>query len=224
MRENLTRHAHDVDVAALGTAVAASRLETFASHLDGSYPATLLKTANAYYVEKKTMAFSSMALLGGVAYADLPQVRLLQTGSFQEDAAVDWSLKRGEGSRRVYDFFAALSNLAGGLDAAGGLRPDTSNGRRIALAQRRTKDGRRLVAVINLSHVGLANYAFGVDAASGYRVVLNGDAAAFGGSGVLEKRLGSGVLHADGPAMDGKDASLMLPYLGPYATVVLEQQ
>jgi hypothetical protein len=172
------------------------------------------------------MAFSSVALLGGAAYLDVPQVRLLQTGSFKDEPAVDWSRKGAEGARHVYDYFAALSTLAGGLGGDGReVWTDTTGGHRITLVTRRSADGaRRYVAVVNLSHVGLANYPLGVEPARSYRVVLNADANVYGGSGVLEKRLGSGILAADGPAMGGKDASVTIPYLGPYATVVLQRQ
>jgi 1,4-alpha-glucan branching enzyme len=73
-----------------------------------------------------------------------------------------------------------------------------------------------------MSHVAIANYKFGVNATGAYKVVLDSDLKAYGGTGELKKRLPMDVVMAEGAAMHGKTTSLSLPYLAPYATVVLE--
>lgn len=197
----------------------------------GKYLATLLNSGSWYYVERKTTAFGALTMLSSSAYLDMPQMRLLQEGSFNDNSAVEWGLKDIESQKNVYTYFADLSKLVRdqpafafhNYDADIENHVDTEDGRRIISVRRKDNaTGKTFFGIINLSHVGTANYKFGVNATGAFKMALDSDAKAYGGTGELAKRLQSGVILANGPAMHGKSASVVLPYLAPYAAVVLE--
>jgi 1,4-alpha-glucan branching enzyme len=194
----------------------------------GQYIASLLGADGPYYVEKKTMAFGSVAMLSGAAYLDMPQMRLLQEGNFNENPAVDWTLMRRDREKRVYGYFAELSKLFAREDAFAvqhlgasvDNHVDSSEGYRVVSFER--SDGQRTwLAIVNLGHVGINHYQVGTDAHGTYRLAIDSDSRRFGGSGELENRLGTGILVADGVALHGKQYSVSLPYLAPYATVLI---
>jgi 1,4-alpha-glucan branching enzyme len=194
----------------------------------GQYIASLLFADGPYYVEKKTMAFGSVAMLSGAAYLDMPQMRLLQEGNFDENPAVDWALMRRDRQKRVYSYFAELSKLFAResafafqhLGATIENHVDSSEGYRVVSFER--SDGQRTwLAIVNLGHVGINHYQVGTDAQGTYRLAIDSDSRRFGGSGELENRLGTGILVADGVALHGKQVSLSVPYLAPYATVLI---
>jgi 1,4-alpha-glucan branching enzyme len=196
----------------------------------GSYPASLLGGGGWYYVERKTVAYSSLSLLASSAFLDLPQARLLQEGSFNDDSAVDWSLLKHDSQRRAWDWFADLSKTVKDEPAFAfpAFAPsvenhtDSSFGWRIvSLLRKDPKTGRRFVALVNLGHVGISNYKFGLDEGGTLRLALDSDAPRYGGTGELQKRLPTGVLHADGEPLHGKATSVQVPYLAPYGVVLL---
>jgi 1,4-alpha-glucan branching enzyme len=194
----------------------------------GKYVATLLNGGGWYYVEKKTMAFASLAMLSTSAYLDMPQLRLLQEGSFNDNSAIDWELRKHDSQKQVYAYFAAVSKLMRGdrAFAFANFRADTENhvdegGKVISLMRRDSQTGRRYYVLINLSHVGYSNYRFGVDYEGDLKVVIDSDAKQFGGSGELAQRLPDGLLRAGGPGGHGKSSSVSVPYLAPYGTVIL---
>lgn len=199
----------------------------------GSYLGSLLNGGGWYYVEKKTMAFGSLAMLASAAYLDMPQMRLLQEGSFNDRSAVDWDLKRLDSQKAVYSYFADLSVFVRDHAAFAfqNYGPDIENhvdageGRRVISLRREDKaTGKVELIVINLGHVASTNYAVGVQGGGIFRIAIDSDSNKYGGGGELEKRLPSGILNADGPSQHGKDKSLSLPYLPAYGVVVLEKQ
>jgi 1,4-alpha-glucan branching enzyme len=201
----------------------------------GSYVATLLKNAHQdwFYVEKKTMAYGAAAMLSSSAYLDMPQMRLLQEGTFTDNSAVDWSLLGHKSQQQVYAFFADLSqavqtrpafafhNLHENIEN----HVDTFSGWRIVSFMRRdAATGKKLYAVVNFGHVGVSGYQFGVDASGDFKLVINSDAKKYGGSGEFEKRSPSGSIAAGGDGRHGKSHTMTLPYLAPYSALLLEQQ
>ena len=196
----------------------------------GAYLGSLLGGSGDYYVERKTMAFASLTMLASSAYLDMPQLRLLQEGTFDANPAVDWNLKRQESQGRSWHYFADLATFvqrqaafaAVNLDGDIENHIDTTEGRRIVSLRRvDKKTGKVILAIVNLGHVALSNYGVGVDAVGTYRVAIDGDDRQYGGTGELEKRLPLAAVDADGSPLHGKAHSLTLPFLGAYSAVVL---
>lgn len=247
VKDNLLKSTQDIDMGRLRTVIRgpwewkeAPRVQYVTNHDEaanrrdgatGAYVATLLDGGGWYYVEKKTMAFGGLSMISASAYLDMPQMRLLQTGSFNDQSAVEWGLKSQDSQRQVYKYFADLSRAIRdqaafafhNFDANVENHVDTEDGRRIISIRRKDRStGKTYYGIVNLSHVGLSNYRFGVAATGSFRLTIDSDAKAYGGSGELQKRLTSGILPADGPALHGKEHSLSLPYLAPYAAVLIE--
>jgi 1,4-alpha-glucan branching enzyme len=197
----------------------------------GFYPATLLRGGSWFHAEKKTIAFGSVTMLSGTAYLDMPQMRLLQEGSFNSNAAVDWSLTKHDSQRKVFNYFAALSNYykSNPAFAFKNYHPnienhtDAANGHRvISLYRFDRQTNKQIYALINLGHQSYTNYSFGVHQQGPYKIVLNSDAAQYGGSGKLES-LGINGVQTFGPGSHGKPLSVQIPWLGPYSTVIIEK-
>ena len=77
----------------------------------GAYVASLLNGGGWYYVERKTIAFGAIPFFTSSVILDMPQMRLLQEGSFSDNPAVDWGLRNLDSQSHAYRFFALLSNL-----------------------------------------------------------------------------------------------------------------
>lgn len=247
LKDNMQKSTENVDVARLRNAIRgpwewkeAPRVQYVTNHDEaanrrdgatGAYLATLLDGGGWYYVEKKTMTFGGLSMISASAYLDMPQMRLLQTGSFNDNSAVEWGLKGSESQKQVYKFFADLSRIIKDAPAFAfhnfddniENHIDTDDGRRVISLRRKDKTtGKTYYGVVNLGHVGTSNYRFGVDATGTFRLSIDSDAKIYGGSGELQRRMTSGILTADGPALHGKDRSINLPYLAPYAVVLIE--
>jgi 1,4-alpha-glucan branching enzyme len=246
LKDNMQKPTEQVDMGRLRTAIRgpyewkeAPRVQYPTNHDEaanrrdgatGAYLASLLDGGGAYYTERKTAVFGALTMLSGSAYLDMPQMRLLQTGSFNDNSAVEWSLKGQDRPKKVYKFFADLSKLVRdepafafkNYDADIENHVDTSDGRRIISLRRKDQaTGKTFYALVNLGHVGITNYQFGVDATGSFRLALDSDATAYGGSGQLETRLASGAVQAEGEPRHGKAKSMTVPYLAPYGVVVL---
>ncbi|WP_432485666.1 1,4-alpha-glucan branching protein GlgB [Kineococcus esterisolvens] len=78
--------------------------------------------------------------------------------------------------------------------------------------ERRSTDGRSLVAVVNFSGGPYEDFRIGMPSAGRWKELLNTDAERFGGSGVVNP----GTIVADGPAWNGRQqsAALRVPPLG----------
>lgn len=247
LKDNMQKPTEQVDIERVKKAIRdpwdwkeASRVQYVTNHDEaankrdgatGNYVATLLNGGNWYYVEKKTMAFGSLTMLSASAYMDMPQMRLLQEGSFNDNPAVEWELRKKESQSQIYQYFADLSNLVKDRSAFAFLNfhgnienhVDTFAGWRVISFYRRDPNGgKKVYAVVNLGHVGVSNYKFGVDATGDFKVLIDSDDKKYGGTGELKKRLPGMVVTAEGQGLHGKDHRITLPYLAPYASVLLE--
>ncbi len=247
LKDNMLKSTEEIDMHSLRNALRgpfawkeASRVQYATNHDEaankrdgatGAYLGSLLNGGGSYYVENKTKAFNSIVMLSSAAYLDMPQLRLLQEGSFNDNSAVDWDLKKQEQQGRVWSYFADLSNFVKARDAFAfhnfsadvENHVDTDEGRRILSIKRKDKSSGKIVyAVVNLSHVALNNYQFGVDYAGNLRIAVDSDGKAYGGSGELQKRAPTGNLAAEGGPKHGKTGSVSVPFLAAYGTVVLE--
>lgn len=249
LKDNMMKSTEDVDMQRLRGAIRgpwewreASRVQYATNHDEaankrdgatGAYLGTLLNGGGHYYVERKTTAFASLAMLSSAAYLDMPQLRLLQEGSFNDQSAVDWDLRKQESRKAVYAYFADLSTFVRDREAFAfhNYGPDVENhvdtddGRRIISLRRQDKaTGKVELIVINLGHVALSNYDVGVQGGGTFKIMVDSDHKRYAGSGELEKRAPTGVLTADGAGTHGKDRSVSLPYLPAYGVLVLESQ
>lgn len=191
----------------------------------GAYPATLLKSDDSswYYVERKTKAFGSLAKLSGAASLDLPQMRLLQEGSFYSNPDIDWSLVQYNSQKTNNDYFSHLSKTIQEQPAftPQNLHPNIENhtdymNKVISLERIDFKTGKKVYAVINLGHYALPNYRFGISTNGRFKVTVDSDRADFGKS--------APTIQADTQGEHGKSNSLVLPVLAPYQVLVFEEQ
>src|SRR5690606_32859846 len=77
----------------------------------GQYLASLINTDKWYIVERKSIAFPSLAMLSSTAYLDMPQLRMLQQGSFTNNPGVDWDLLQHESQKQIFDYYSDLSRM-----------------------------------------------------------------------------------------------------------------
>ena len=191
--------------------------------------ASRLKREGQYYAEKKTMAFASLAMLSGKGYLDFPQARLMQEDDMSENRAIDWSLKQNGRRRLVYDYFSQLSNIMTSHQVLSNDRAisqvqDADEKVSEIIAFERYRGDRAWIAIVNLGHVGISNYRVGTDSSGSYRLAIDSDSLHFGGSGEFEIRMRTGTLVADAAPINGRKYSVSLPYLAPFATVLIYRE
>ncbi len=196
----------------------------------GEYVATLLKGGTWEQIESKTKAWGTLGMLLGSVYLDMPQMRLLQEGSFNNNAAIDWDLLRlgSQASTDAYFTQVSLVFRDGAEFAPKNLHPHISNhvdedNKVISLLRIDYKTGRKTYAIINLSSRTFHNYRFGVDASRGkaFSVLLNSDDSQWGGGGTL--KIGSD-LFAHATSLHGKLNALELPELAPRSAIIVREQ
>lgn len=192
------------------------------------YLASRLHPGSHFFVGRRTMALGSLAMLTGTAYRDLPQTRLLQDGSFASDLAVDWDLMRHAQQRNTYDYFSEISRIFSS-NPVFAQKPvsqirfgdsENNSAYRILAFEREDQQSRWLI-VVNLGHIGVNHYKLGVSEQGNYRLAVDSDGERFGGSGELERRIGTGVLITDDAQAPKKYFSLSIPYIAPYSTILL---
>lgn len=193
----------------------------------GAYVASLVNGGGWDYVVNKSKAFGSLALLSGTAYLDMPQMRILQEGTFYSNPAVDWPLLQNPSQKSVNDYFASISRVVGNEPAfaAQNLTPEIENhidhGNKVISFERVDHaTGRKVYAVVNLSHQGFENYALGVNAKGEFNLLVDSDRLEFSGKGELNRRIPDGKLRTQGWSLHGKSDSVSIPYLAPYGVVV----
>ena len=198
----------------------------------GAYPATLLNGGSWYYVERKTIAFGAIPFFSSSVVLDMPQMRLLQEGTFNNNPAVDWGLRSLDSQSHAYRFFSLLSNLIrdNGAFAFQNFHPNIENhtdydNRVISFLRVDCATGAKYYGVINLGDRAIANYEFGVEApGKRFKVIADSDRAEFGGTDTLAKALHGSSIPVNGYGMHSKPQSIKIPYLGSYAVLLLEQE
>jgi 1,4-alpha-glucan branching enzyme len=201
----------------------------------GQYTATLIKAGNDAawpHVEGKVRAFGALTMLSGSVYLDMPQMRLLQEGSFYSNPAVQWELRdpfhKNEHlpQYRAWEFFATLSNYVKNesafafknLHADIENSVDDQNGHRIVTMLRIDKaSGKRIYCLINLGASQVVNYKVGVETGAD-RLALIVDSN-FGKS---EAAPGGFVQVNHQDRWQGKNDSIVIPFVDSYAVLVFE--
>jgi len=145
---------------------------------------------------------------------------LAQPGEWDHDGSVDWHLRDDPahaGVRRLVRDLNRLYRTAPALweqdaDPAGfrWISADDAAANVLAFC-RYSGSGQPVACVANLSPVPREGYRIGLPLPGAWRVVLNTDAAEYGGSGMAQR----GVVHADGEPFHGQphSAELILPPL-----------
>jgi hypothetical protein len=197
-------------------------------------PVDIWKYANA-----KTKAFGALAMLSSSVYLDMPQLRLMQRGTFYTNAAVDWGQKDAVSEQgRIWTFFGDLSRYVLSNEAFSwpNMHPNIENhfdnNNKIVSLYRRGGN-RHVYVLVNIGHNAFhqSPYRFGVHQGGDYRLVIDsdsrrytGDSISHFGTGALEGKLGGRSLSADCRRPEhGKPCSIELPYIGEYAAIVLEK-
>lgn len=143
-----------------------------------------------------------------------------QSREWSEERELDWYLLEDPRHKHLQDFVKALLHLYkknpcmyendhdwGGFEWINANDADRS----IFSFVRKSKDGKNnLLFVCNFTPVAREDYRVGVPKASTYKLVLNSDDAAFGGSG--EKRPAS--IKAEHSECDGREYSIAYPLPG----------
>lgn len=245
-KDNVQKRTEDIDMKALREAIRgpwgwkeATRCQYITNHDEaanrrngatGAYLASLVNGGGWQYVEGKTMAYSSLAMLSGSIYLDMPQLRLLQEGSFNDNPGIDWSLRSLASQGRMYHYFRDLSTVFKGNPAFAFFNyhenienhTDYQN-KIISLARLNRATGKRTMILINLGHQEFNNYRFGTDATHGLKIVIDSNQNIYGGNDRLHQS-SRGQLAVDTQGIHGKARSINVPYLGPYSVVVAEEQ
>ncbi|MDZ4661536.1 MAG: alpha amylase C-terminal domain-containing protein [Pseudomonadota bacterium] len=197
----------------------------------GAYFATLVGGGGWQYVEGKTRVFASLAMMAGSYYMDMPQLRIMQEGTFYKNSAVEWDLLKFDSQRNMDRYFSDLSNffISDAAFAPHNLHANIENhidpiNKVLSMERVDYRTGKRVYILINLSDNSFNNYDFGVSVAGEYQIKIDSDNNKYGGSNTLLKRLPSGQIRAGSPGHQshGKAHSLTVPYLAPYGVVVLK--
>ncbi len=242
-KDNLQKRTEEVNLWSLRSAVRnpwtwgeATRIQYVTNHDEaankrdgatGAYVATLTSGGGWNYVEAKSKVYGALAMLSGTAYLDMPQMRLLQEGTFYTNPAIDWTLLQYESQRKVNDFFSRLSGVVGSHAAFAhqNLTPTIENhtdpdNKIISFERVDHETGRKIYAIVNLSHASFENYAFGVATGANVKILVDSDRSEFAGSGELSRRVPDGVLVPQSNGLHGKSNSLVVPFLPAYGVIV----
>lgn len=198
----------------------------------GAYVASLLKGGDESwgFVVGKTRAFAAIAMLSSSAYLDMPQMRLLQEGTFYKDPGVRWDLVQHTSQRQTRDFFSHLSWCVRDNPAFAfhNTHPNVENhtdphSKVVSVLRVNYETGKRYLAVINLNHQGFEHYRFGIEGGGRFKLIADSDRADFGGSNRLQNALGNLELSTHWPGEHGKSDAITLPYLPPYGVLLFEE-
>jgi len=199
------------------------------SGASGAYFATLVSGGGWKYVEGKTRAFAALGMFSGSFYLDMPHLRILQEGSFYNNAAIEWDNLKYDSQRHMNDFFADLTKYytSNRAFAFQNTHPDIENhtdyeNKVLSLKRIDFQTGKVIYVVINLGDRGFSNYRFGVSDMGHYKVAVDSDSSKYGGSNWLGNGSQDG-LWADNEGMHGKEHNIRVPYLAPYSVTVLEK-
>lgn len=183
----------------------------------GAYFASLVNGGGWDYVEGKTRAFGALTMLAGSYYMDMPQFRILQEGTFSQNPIIEWDNLRFESQRRSDEFFAKLSNyfISQRAFAPHNMHPNIENhidynNKVISFERIDFTTGKRVYAIVNLSHNSFENYQVGVGVTGNYRVMVNNETG------------GPEAIASSPNGQHSKPFSITLPRLGPYGVVVIE--
>ena len=207
----------------------------------GRYLATLIKgdipdwdhnrQAEAWsYVERKTRAYGALAMMSSAAYLDMPQLRLLQEGSFSDNPGVAWQNRMLPPSARTNEWFTHLMNYYTFHQAFAfeNLSDRVENhtdyaSKVISLERYDAKNRKKVIIVVNLNHQGFENYRFGVDTdRDSLHVALDSDRAEYGGWNGLRNRAPNDEVPVERTGLHGKSRTVRIPYLPPVSAIVLD--
>ncbi len=205
-----------------------------ASHPNGGlssmYPASSLDGGGWHFVERKIKAYGLFAMLASPAYLDMPQMRILQKGSFSCNGAIEWKLLLEDESRRkVAQLFSDASFILRRESAFGlhNLRSPPLNhidhhNKVVSILRIDWKTGKRFYAIFNMSHLDFIDYEFGVDSKA-LRILLNTDNIIYNGRNLLEAKVPSGIfISQDLPMHKGK-RRIRIPILPSHTTILFEE-
>jgi len=201
------------------------------SPASGAFPATLLK--NAGFTEQQSLrrikAFGTLPFFATAASRDLPQVRLAQSGDFNQQSAIEWDRLKSPGVKALNTYFSALSKIVGGEQAFAlqNYTPDTI---------RQVDDSRKIISfrhinfatskayygVINFGKT-VRNYALTVDDGRPLLLSLDSEAKEFGGHGHLAKGL-AGTTMKPSKLGSSLERSIRIPYLEGMSSILLETE
>jgi 1,4-alpha-glucan branching enzyme len=200
--------------------------------LTGAYPASLLG-GDAYYAFSKTKAADAYNMLSGAYHISIPQAHMMQTGTFYSNPEIDWSLTTlGGRSQQLWDVFSALAKYIQarpGYFNFASLSRDIENhidnvNKVISLKRRDPLTGKVLYALINLGHLRIADYAFGIERQSSFRLLFDSERIEFGGSQELTNQLSRKLISTLPLGEHGKPFSLRVPVVAPYSVSIFEEQ
>ena len=198
--------------------------------MTGAYPASLLGN-DSFYAVGKIKASEAFNMLSGAYHLSIPQARLMQTGTFYSNAAVDWDLLKNDGrSAPLWNYFSKLNRYVTDRSPFfnfASLSPDIANhedntNKVISLKRTNPNNGKAIYILINLGHKEISQYRFGVTQAGHYRVAFDGDRSEFAGSNHLNNALPSGEFDSDAQGAHSKPFSLIVPVVAPYSLTIFE--
>ena len=193
----------------------------------GEYVATLLKGGSWDHVVAKTKVWGGLTMVMGSVYLDMLQMRFLQEGNFNYNAAVDWSLPGLESQGNVDRFFSKFSEIVldGAEFAPQNLHPHIvnhvdSDNKVVSLLRLDFLTGRRTYLLVNLGSRTLNHYRFGVDGANGkkFRMVINSDELNYSGLGRI-----TGDPLIENVSLHGKSQALNVSVVSPFSVVLFRE-
>ncbi|MCC6276590.1 MAG: hypothetical protein IT289_01600 [Oligoflexia bacterium] len=136
----------------------------------GRYFASLVDGGDPFFVEGKTRAFAALALLAGSYFLDMPQLRLMQKGSFNTNPGVQWENRNDPRVKSLQTLFTQLIELFVNNPAFTFSNQDLNiehwidyENKVIVLKRQETDRSEGFFIVINLGHRELKNWQFGAN-------------------------------------------------------------
>ncbi|GMK46443.1 1,4-alpha-glucan branching enzyme [Paenibacillus glycanilyticus] len=197
---------------------------------------SLLDKMPGSYEEK----FSGLRLLLGFMMTHPGKKLLFMGGEFgqfiewRDEAELDWLLLEYEQHRKLQDFVRALNRLY--IEQRSLWQLDSSpkgfewidfqdEGQSVIVYRRKGRaNGESLIILCNFHTHAHARYRIGVPSQGGYKILLNSDSLAYGGSGFMELAAAEGAVVRSEPVVwHGRKHSIELP-LPPLSVVILKRE
>ncbi len=199
---------------------------------NGAYFASLVSGGRKEDMIGKTRAWSALGMLASSFYLDMPQLRILQQGTFYKNAAVEYDLLNDPDISHLAQYLGDLTQYYTSHPefAFYNTHPDienhVDNDHKVATLHRIDRQSNRdLYAVINMGHHEIRNYRFGVPSEGGsYAIVLDSSGAKYGGPNENARVTQQRPLSVENIGAHGRSHSLNLPYLPPYGVLILEKR
>ncbi len=204
----------------------------------GNFFPTVLQQASTYHVRGKIIAYESLGMSIGAYYISMLQNRFMQPGSFSGEGIINWT---GRDTQEIDPFLSDYAKYIQKPEHREAFSFETlhpyiehfidNTDKVIGLYRSNFRSGAEFKDYYILINMGDrlvynsngSGYRIGVHFPGKYKVAITSDDARYRGTGLLEKQVSSQIIETQDMEVFGNEYSLSLPFIPPYAVIVLER-